>query len=217
LVRLLGLGNPAVETRWAERLADAHAATVRMGLRCVISTSAAPLAQAGFRVVDHPGGGRAYIDDAALPRARLASATRWVASGAEAAAALRATEPATVILEGSPPPPPPACAPRAGDGAAIASDRPEDVRIDVTTHCPVHLVLADSWFPGWTATVDGTPTVILRADYAFRAVAVPTGRHEVRFVYAPRSMRLGTALSLLGLVATFGLLVYAPRGRAENR
>jgi len=213
LVDMLGIGNPTVGSLWAEHLAEAHTLTARMGLRCVLATSAAPLERVGFRVAEDADGGRAYVDDAALPRARLAHAARWVAGDDEAVAALRVTDLATVILEGPPPPSAPACAPGAADGATIADDRPEDVRVDVTTSCPVHLVLADSWFPGWTATVDGTPTTILRADYAFRAVAVPAGRHEVRFVYAPRSVRIGGALSLIGLVATLCLLGYAPRGR----
>ena len=67
------------------------------------------------------------------------------------------------------------------------------------------LVLADVHYPGWTATLDGLEVPILRADYAFRAVAVPPGRHIVEFRYRPASVRYGAALSVVGLVL-FGLL-----------
>jgi Bacterial membrane protein YfhO len=67
------------------------------------------------------------------------------------------------------------------------------------------LVLLDAYYPGWTATVDRQPVPIHRVDYAFRAVAVPAGRHIVEFRYAPTSFRLGIVLSAIGLAAAAGL------------
>ena len=48
-----------------------------------------------------------------------------------------------------------------------------------------YLVIADSFVPGWSATEDGRPIPILRADVAFRAVPVWPGTHEVVMRYAP--------------------------------
>lgn len=67
-----------------------------------------------------------------------------------------------------------------------------------------YLVIDDGWFPGWTASIDGRATPVLRADYLLRAVRLPPGRHHARSVYAPLSFLLGAAVSLLtalGLVA----------------
>ncbi len=47
------------------------------------------------------------------------------------------------------------------------------------------LVLRDVDHPWWFAEVDGAPAPILRADVMFRAVRVPEGRHEARFVFRP--------------------------------
>ncbi|MGD9544193.1 MAG: hypothetical protein AB7F41_07280 [Methylocystis sp.] len=47
------------------------------------------------------------------------------------------------------------------------------------------LVLNDVWHPWWGARVDGEDAPILRANVLFRAVAVPEGRHEVRFDFQP--------------------------------
>jgi len=57
------------------------------------------------------------------------------------------------------------------------------------------VVLSDVYYPGWRAFVDGQPQPILRADYLFRAVAVPAGQHTVTFEYAPPSVTVGLVIS----------------------
>ncbi len=63
------------------------------------------------------------------------------------------------------------------------------------------VVLAEAWDPGWRADVDGTPQPVLRANVAFRAVAVPAGRHVVRLAYRPDALRHGAALAAAGALA----------------
>lgn len=77
---------------------------------------------------------------------------------------------------------------------------------------PALLVLSDQWDPGWTATLDNRHVQLLRANVAFRAVAVPSnGKHIVKMKYSPRSVRAGFAISMLSLAFafTFGLLPFA--------
>jgi hypothetical protein len=74
---------------------------------------------------------------------------------------------------------------------------------------PAHLVVTDTWFPGWHATVDGAAQPIHRANHAFRAVRVPAGRHEVVMTYWPASLAWGLALSAAAAVA-LGLLAAGP-------
>lgn len=47
------------------------------------------------------------------------------------------------------------------------------------------LVLTDVWHPWWTATTDGAPANIERADVAFRAVRLTAGTHRVEFKFEP--------------------------------
>jgi hypothetical protein len=67
-----------------------------------------------------------------------------------------------------------------------------------------YLLLADSYAPGWEASIDGEPSEIIPADLAFRALAIREGKHEVEFVYRPWSSGLGSLLLISG--AAFSLL-----------
>ena len=82
----------------------------------------------------------------------------------------------------------------------MVSDEADEVSIEADMPRPGFLLLLDTYFPGWTATVDGLPTHIFRADYNFRAVKLPAGKSTVRFAYQPGSFRLGIVLFAIGLL-----------------
>ncbi len=63
---------------------------------------------------------------------------------------------------------------------------------------PALLILADTFYPGWQATVDGDPAPIYRTNVLLRGVPVPAGEHEVVFRYAPASWRQGLLFSAAG-------------------
>ena len=86
----------------------------------------------------------------------------------------------------------------------MSSDR---VEIDVDSKCGGLLVLTDSYYPGWKATVDGKDATVHPADVAFRGVSVPTGTSRVVFSYEPSSFRTGLLLFAAGVVAMLVLLV----------
>lgn len=93
------------------------------------------------------------------------------------------------------------------DRVTMVEDGPNEVTVDVTLGQPGFLVLADSYYPGWNAYLDGRETTLLRADYAVRAVQLPAGSHRVRFSYEPLSLKLGLGLTVLGLAALVALLL----------
>jgi hypothetical protein len=69
--------------------------------------------------------------------------------------------------------------------------------VQVQTFQPGYLVVAEVWYPGWQATLDDKAIELVRADYLFRAVAVPAGKHQVTMSYRPATFYLGVSLSLL--------------------
>jgi hypothetical protein len=62
---------------------------------------------------------------------------------------------------------------------------------------PALVVLSQTYYHAWRAYVDDKPARILRADYAFQAVEVPTGHHTVRLVYQDRLFQAGAAISAI--------------------
>jgi uncharacterized membrane protein YfhO len=79
------------------------------------------------------------------------------------------------------------------------------VRVSVRAPAPSIVVVRTNWDEGWTATVDGAPVPVLRADYFRQGVPVPAGRHDVRLVY--RDARIGSGL--LASAITWSVLIAA--------
>jgi hypothetical protein len=120
---------------------------------------------------------------------------------------------------GSPAPPdPPAgaaapTAPAFSGRSRIVEFRADRVRLESELSAPGFVVLVDAHDAGWRATVDGQPADVLRANVAFRAVAVPAGRHVVEYLYRPRSITWGLAVSGAALLAAVGVAAVETRRR----
>ncbi|HPC17149.1 MAG TPA: YfhO family protein [Candidatus Hydrogenedentes bacterium] len=97
-----------------------------------------------------------------------------------------------------------------GLSCSVEDHGAEHVIVRTRSPQPGIVVLADTYDPGWKATMDGTPCPILRANGLFRGVAAPAGSHEIVFSYRPWPFFTGAALSLgaLGLLALLGTVIY---------
>lgn len=100
------------------------------------------------------------------------------------------------------------------DPARLRTSRPNEVAMDVSARRAGHVILADTFYPGWRAEVDGEEVPIKAANGAFRAVAVGAGHHEVRFTYASAAVRWGWISTLLTFAA---LAVVAGASLARRR
>lgn len=88
----------------------------------------------------------------------------------------------------------------------VISYAPEHVELRGETNENGVLVLSDNYYPGWKAFIDGKEVSILRANYTFRAVAVPKGNHTIVFRYHPLSFYLGLYVSGAGVILLIGVL-----------
>jgi hypothetical protein len=79
------------------------------------------------------------------------------------------------------------------------------------------LVVAQPHYPGWVARLDGQEVPLLRANYAFCAVELSSGEHEVELAYEPRSVVLGFALAALGWLALALAWLVTRRGWRRSR
>ena len=183
-------------------------------VRYVLSGGATP-ESASLRTVTRERGERLLENRTAFPRARVAYGWRAALGRDAALRDVRARDADEIRRE-------PAIEGLATSRRAVAAPttatirQASDTRIDVRSSGPAEgvLVLDDTYYPGWTATVDGRAAKIHAADVAFRAVRVGPGEHVVRFSYAPSWLGRGKVLTLAGIGAiVIGLVTIAARRR----
>ena len=165
-------------------------------------------------VYDQPQGAQLVLENpTALPRAWVAYDWRTASGQAHAAAVTAASSTNKLhsqpVLEGVGQPPHFASPPLPG-AAKFLTDRNEHVSLHADVQHPGYLVLDDSYYPGWQATVDGHSAKIVAANENFRAVAVTPGMHTIDFRYRPASFRIGAIVSILtaiGLLAGLAMML----------
>jgi uncharacterized membrane protein YfhO len=99
---------------------------------------------------------------------------------------------------------PPRLATCTGDEVFMPRHEPNYVRIEADMQCRGMVILTDTSFPGWRATVDGKSAKIERAFGFVRGVLVDPGKHTIEMRYRPWSVYLGAGLSLLAV----GIVVF---------
>ncbi len=151
----------------------------------------------GWQAVDVP----THYDPVSAPvRAWIVPRADWVTSPTEAIRKTTAPEfdpSEEVLLEGDPRPE----VGGLGVVTALQDKGPNEVELAVEAPEGGWLVLADTWYPGWTAELDGRATESYPAYGVMRAVWVPAGQHTVNFSYRPTTVPIGLALTLVGLAA----------------
>jgi hypothetical protein len=88
---------------------------------------------------------------------------------------------------------------------AVTEYTPGHIVLNVNAAHTSLLVVAESYYPGWRATIDGQPATILRANYLSQGLVMSQGKHTVEFSYEPDSFRNGALISLAGLASLLAL------------
>lgn len=168
-------------------------------------------ALAGAQLI-HGGDASVFRMKRVTPRALLVYAHEVIGEPAGMLARLAAEgfDPSRVLLLEEDPPASFGASSQAGAAAPenvrVASYAPDEVLVEASLPRPGFLLLLDVHYPGWRAWAGGREVPVLRANYVFRAVALPAGFSKVVFRYEPASFRWGVLLSFLA--AALILLVY---------
>jgi hypothetical protein len=97
--------------------------------------------------------------------------------------------------------------------ASVVEDARTRVVVEIEETRPGLLVLADAWYPGWQARVDGKKAAVHPVDLIFRGVEIGEGAHRVVFEYDPFSLKIGLGITGVSLLfVLFGLYTLYARG-----
>lgn len=82
----------------------------------------------------------------------------------------------------------------------IVSYTPTSIQLSTESQVPKLLFLSDVYDRGWKVMVDDKIGEILRADFDFRAVGIPSGNHRITFMYRPEEFSYGLFFSGLSCI-----------------
>lgn len=145
----------------------------------------------------HGGKCALYRNNAALPRAYIVSSANAEISGGD-----MAFDPWAAVSEGA------RIETESASRVTVKAAAPED---------GAYLVLADQFYPGWRATMDGRSAPIARANAILRAVRMERGEHEIVFEYRPSMIYAALYAMLAAYAAIAALLIFVSmRGRGAG-
>ncbi|MFH1765001.1 MAG: hypothetical protein ABIF09_12510 [Gemmatimonadota bacterium] len=156
--------------------------------------------QVGGRIYESLYSTQDLFGMAELPRARLVGAATLVPE-AETVAALSSPvfDPASSVLLSEEAPLFMAGGPVSGSVEWVERGI-NRLELRVESDRNALLVIADNWFPGWRARLDGDDTQVIRAYHTLRAVSVPPGEHVIEMYYSSSVLKIGLAATVLSLV-----------------
>jgi hypothetical protein len=207
---------PGRYARWMEYLSQADSSTrVNMlaAMDVSVSESAEPASPDKVKFYALPGSTRLYWTACAAAAANEQQAWELVISRMSAGQADEHSQREPVILEGLAASSG-VCQDKADVTPLLMAESPNRVTIKTNASQDGWVVLADTWYPGWQVKVDGRSTPLFRADYLFKAAAVPAGEHTVEFTYQPASALVGLVISLASLAGIMMFCIVA-RGKAR--
>ncbi len=91
----------------------------------------------------------------------------------------------------------------------LTAYEPNHLTYDVESGKGGIVVFSEIYYPGWTATIDGKPAELGRADYILRALNVPAGKHKVELMFYPKSLQTTETIAYIALALLIIALLFA--------
>ncbi|MCZ6785376.1 MAG: hypothetical protein O7G30_18920, partial [Proteobacteria bacterium] len=199
--------TPNVFTLWGYRLSNGYSGWHRD--RELNYNALKPLRIAGVRWIYRNYLEEPKVDFVSNPMPRVRLVTRAIQSAAPQAD-LRSIDIEAIALVAAPV----ALEPGPPGRATLVEDRPGRITVATEAETRQLLILAEKHLAGWQVRIDGEPAELVRVYGDFMGAVVEAGRNEVRFEFAPASLRVGGALTLAGLLGAGlwpALFLYATR------
>ena len=194
---LLGAGVTMVKD-----YAEIHSHADLLNARYIIRPASAPEPGAIYQ----DSAWKVYENPAAYPRAWIVHDT-LVGKIDEGGIDLRhmalLAEPLQTILDPADP--------GAPESATVTNFEAKRIALSVHASGRGMLVLSETFYPGWNATVNGRPARIHKVDGALRGIVVPPGDSRVELEYAPNSVLAGGILSLVTFCAVLVAALFLRR------
>ncbi len=92
-----------------------------------------------------------------------------------------------------------------------------EIEFDVVLTGDSLAFVSESYYPGWRAYIDGSEEEVLRANWLFQSIKVPRGEHKIRFVYFPKSFKIGLWLSLTTFIFLIWAVIYELRHSKKSK
>lgn len=102
---------------------------------------------------------------------------------------------------------------QATDFIQMTSYAPNELRYHYSVSAARTAIFSEVYYPdGWTATVDGAPLDLFRANWIFRAANLPAGDHDIVMRYEPKIYTVSEKASRASSLALFVLLALSLAG-----
>ena len=183
-----------------------------LNARIIVSNDSLNIPPLKKTPIEHPF---AYLNDNALPRAFVVPESKTMIDPDEIIKAMQSPlyDPSkSVILETKP-----AFNPANGIYSTPHISTYQNLKITLEATGPGWLVLTDMYYPGWRARVDGKEADIYKGDFIFRALPLMEGAHKVEFYYISNPFKIGLAITIISLLALFGLYTFQTIFRRNAR
>jgi Bacterial membrane protein YfhO len=85
------------------------------------------------------------------------------------------------------------------------------ILVEAQMACKGMVIISETFFPGWEATIDGRGVRIYEAYGVLQGVVIDAGAHKIELRYRPMVVYCGAVLTVSGVLAVLLLLALAPR------
>lgn len=214
-VRVVNTGDVATIAVWKAALFD---------LKSTATATTSPQSAGRWEPVFDENNVVIYQNNRTLARAWLVSeiaatdserALKIIRGEEEAAFDPRQT--ALVETNGHPLPSVPGGKLPANASAKIVKSEPHSLTIQTSADQPTFLVVSETAYPGWSATIDGVESPIYVTNYLLRGVALPAGSHRVEMRYTAPWAKAGALVSILSLASVAGLALFSIKVARSHR